>query len=208
VGYVRDRWAAHGGVSVAHATYSRERSFQFIARLPEVFGGGPMFSGVSRNATSEATGLASELWTDWDTPVQFAEWTMRPTASFRYAHYSLQAWRESGADSLSLSAPAQAIRSAQAGVGAYLMRSTGRFRPTMSTTYRRELMDGRTATTIQLLDGSSGLFQVDGLRLAKNTISLRPGFLFRTDQFDLSLALDLRRAARQNRRALEFGLGF
>ena len=88
------------------------------------------------------------------------------------------------------------------------MRSVGHFRPTVSTTYRRELTDGRTATTIQLLDGSNGLFLVDGLRLAKDTISIRPGFLFRTDEFDLSLALDLRRAARQNRRALEFGFGF
>ena len=124
------------------------------------------------------------------------------------ARYSFQAWQESGADSLSLSAPDQAISSVQAGAGVHLMRSVGRFRPTVSTAYRRELTDGRTATTIQLLDGSKGLFLVDGLRLAKNTISIRPGFIFRTVQYDLSLAVDLRRAAQQNRRALEFGFGF
>ena len=167
-----------------------------------------MFGGVSRNATNEVAGLTTEIWGDWEAPVLLAEWTVRPAASFRYAHYSLPAWRESGADSLSLSAPAQAIGSVQAGAGVHVMRSVGRFRPTVSTTYRRELTDGRTATTIQLLDGSNGLFLVDGLRLAKDTITIRPGMTFRTDQFDLSLALDLRRASLQTRRAIEFGFGF
>ena len=183
VGYRRDRWAARGGVSIARATYSRERAFYFIARLPDAFGGAPIFGGVDRRASSEATGLSSELWGDWDTPVQLHGWTVRPAASFRYARYSFQAWQERGADSLSLSAPDHAISSVQAGAGVHLMRSAGRFRPTVSTAYRRELTDGRTATTIQLLDGSSGLFPVEGLRLATNTISVRPGFIFRTVQY-------------------------
>ena len=100
-----------------------------------------------------------------------------PRGFLPLARYSLQAWSENGADSLSLSAPAQAIRSAQAGAGVYLMRSVGRVRPTVSTTYRRELTDGRTATTIQLLDGAGGLFLVDGLRLAKDTINSSPRVL-------------------------------
>ena len=183
VGYVHDRWAARGGVSIAPAVYPRERAFHFVARLPGAFGGAPIFGGVNRRASSQATGLSSELWGDWDTPIQLNGWTLRPAASFRYARYSFQAWQESGADSLSLSAPDRAISSVQAGAGVHLMRSVGRFRPTVSTAYRRELADGRNATTIQILDGSQGLFLVDGLRLAKNTISVRPGFIFRTVQY-------------------------
>jgi autotransporter-associated beta strand protein len=208
VGYTRARWAASGGMSLARAAYSTERAFQFIARLPDTFGGGPIFGGVSRNATSEASGLATDLWGDWAVPVGVAGWMVRPVASFRFAHYSRHAWNETGADSLSLSAPAQAIQSVQAGVGLQVVRSAGRFRPIVSTMYRRELTDGRTATTLHLLDDSSGQFLADGLFLAKNTFSIRPGFAFRTDQFEMSVAIDLRRASMQNRRALEFGLGF
>ena len=119
-GYTRDRWAAHGGVSISRAAYSRDRAFQFVARLPDTFGGGPIFGGVSRNTSSEATGLTTEIWGDWETPVRLARWTLRPAASVRSAHYSLQAWRESGADSLSLSAPAQALGSVQAGAGIFI----------------------------------------------------------------------------------------
>jgi autotransporter-associated beta strand protein len=98
--YARARWTARGGVSLARGTYSTERSFHFIARLPETFGGGPMFGGVSRTATREATGLATEIWGDWETPVRLGAWTVRPGVSFRSARYSLEAWSEQGADSL------------------------------------------------------------------------------------------------------------
>jgi uncharacterized protein YhjY with autotransporter beta-barrel domain len=208
VGYTRDRWAIRGGVSAAGTAYSTERTFQFIARLPDTFGGGPIFGGVSRDATSEASGLATDLWADWEIPVQVPGWTLLPAASFRYARYSRDEWSESGADSLSLSATAQANRSAQAGGGVQLVRSSGRFRPMVSTTYRRELTDGRTAMTLRLGDGSNGQFLVDGLFLPKNTFSVQPGLVFRTDQYDMFVAVDFRRAASQTRRALEFGLGF
>ena len=88
------------------------------------------------------------------------------------------------------------------------MRSTGRFRPMLSTTYRRELTDGRTAMTLQLLDGSNGRFLTEGLFLPKNMISIQPGVVFRTDGYEVFVALDYRRASAQNRRSLEFGLGF
>jgi uncharacterized protein YhjY with autotransporter beta-barrel domain len=167
-----------------------------------------MFGGISRNATSEASGLATDLWGDWERPLRVSGWIVRPVASVRYARYSRGAWNESGADSLSLSAGAQTIRSTQAGGGVHVVRAIGRFRPTISTTYRRELTDGRTAMTLQLLDGTNGRFLADGLFLPKNIISIQPGLVFRTDEYEMFLAVDFRRASMQNRRALEFGLGF
>jgi uncharacterized protein YhjY with autotransporter beta-barrel domain len=133
---------------------------------------------------------------------------VRPVATFRSARYSRAAWSETGADSLSLSSTAQALWSAQVGGGLQVVRSTGRFRPTVSTTYRRELTDGRTAMTLQLLDGSSGRFVTEGLFLPKNMISIQPGLVFRTDEYEVFVNVDFRRASMQNRRSLEFGLGF
>jgi hypothetical protein len=89
-----------------------------------------------------------------------------------------------------------------------VVRSVGRFRPTVSTTYRRELTDGRTVMTLQLLDGSNGQFLADGLFLPKNTFSIQPGLVFRTAEYEVFMAVDFRRASMQNRRAVEFGLGF
>jgi uncharacterized protein YhjY with autotransporter beta-barrel domain len=195
-------------VSVARSAYSTDRTFQFVARLPDTFGGGPIFGGVSRRATSEASGLATDLWGDWELPVRVARWIVRPVATFRSARYSRTAWNETGADSLSLSAPAQALWSAQAGGGVQVVRATGRFRPTVSTTYRRELTDGRTAMTLQLLDGSTGRFVTEGLFLPRNLFSIQPGVVFRTDGYEVFVAVDYRRASMQNRRSLEFGLGF
>ena len=88
------------------------------------------------------------------------------------------------------------------------MRATGRFRPTVSTTYRRELTDGRTAMALQLLDGSSAQFVTEGLFLPKNMFSIQPGVVFRTDGYEVFVAVDYRRASMQNRRSLEYGLGF
>jgi uncharacterized protein YhjY with autotransporter beta-barrel domain len=208
VGYTRARWAARGGMSVARSAYSTQRTFQFVARLPETFGGGPIFGGVSRSAVSEASGFTTDMWGDWEVPVRVARWMVRPVATFRSARYSRAAWSETGADSLSLSSTAQALWSAQVGGGLQVVRSTGRFRPTVSTTYRRELTDGRTAMTLQLLDGSSGRFVTEGLFLPKNMISIQPGLVFRTDEYEVFVNVDFRRASMQNRRSLEFGLGF
>jgi uncharacterized protein with beta-barrel porin domain len=208
VGYTRERWAARGGVSVARSAYSTARAFQFVARLPETFGGGPIFGGVSRSATSEASGLGTDVWGDWEIPLRVSRWIARPVASFRSARYSRGAWSETGADSLSLSANAQTIWSAQAGGGVQVMRSTGRFRPTVSTTYRRELTDGRTAMALHLLDDTGSRFTTQGLFLPKNMISVQPGVVFRTDEYEVFVAVDFRRASMQNRRSLELGLGF
>src|SRR5205814_426489 len=117
MGYLASRWTARLGASVAHNGYVTRRAFGFTAVLPEAFGGGPIFGGMNREATSRPTGLATDLWADWEAPIRLDAWEMRPSVSLRYARYVRSAWSESGAGSLSLSAREEMVPSAQAEAG-------------------------------------------------------------------------------------------
>jgi uncharacterized protein with beta-barrel porin domain len=208
VGYAPSRWVAHVGASLARSSYAVDRTFAFTARLPEVFGGAPIFSGVDREAISTPAGLATDVWGDWALPFRLRAWAVRPSAGLRYARYARRAWTESGADMLSLSAPAQAIASAQADVGVRVARARGRFRPSASAAYRRELTEGRTSTLLQLSDRADGVFVVDGLLLARDTLTARTGFMLQVDYFDLALAYEARHAPHQTRHGIQFSVGF
>jgi outer membrane autotransporter protein len=195
------------GGSLAHNAYDVRRTFAFTALLPEAFGGGPLFGGVNREATSTPDGTATDLWGDWAFPVRLGAWSIRPSAGLRYARYATRAWTETGADALSLSAPDQAIHSAQGDLGLRAGRSTGRFRPNASATYRRELTNGTTPTTL-LLSDRAGLFLINGLPLTREALTTRAGLTFQTEHTDLSFEYELRRAPNQTRQAIQFGMGF
>jgi uncharacterized protein YhjY with autotransporter beta-barrel domain len=208
VGYARSRWNAHVGASLARNAFAIRRTFLFTARLPEALGGRPVFGGVDREATSRSAGVTTEVWGDWAFPVRLGAWAFRPTTGLRYARYARRGWTETGADALSLSAPDQALASAQADVGLHVSRAAGPFRPNASAAYRRELTEGRTATTLRLSDRADGVFVVNGLLFPRNALTARTGFTFQTGRFDVSLAYEARHAPSQTRQAIQFGVGF
>ena len=182
VGYTADRWVAHAGTSVARTTYDVRRTLLFTARIPETLGGGPVFGGVNRRATSTPAGLATELWGDWALLGHLGPWAIRPGAGLRYARYGRHAWTESGADAMSLSAGDQAIPSKQVDLGIQVARAIGPFGMHASAAYRRELTDGQTATTLQLSDRAVGRFRVDGLAFAPDTLTTRVDATLRVKQ--------------------------
>jgi len=100
------------------------------------------------------------------------------------------------------------IASAQADVRVRVGRAIGRFRPNASAAYRRELTDGRTSTLLQLSDRADGVFVVDGLLLARDTLTARTGFMLQVDYFDLELAYEARHAPHQTRHGIQFSVGF
>jgi hypothetical protein len=87
-------------------------------------------------------------------------------------------------------------------------RVGGRFRPFASTSYRRELTDRRTAATLQLGDQHAGLFEIDGLLLARDSVTGRAGMTFETRRLDLSLVYEGRRAPGQTRHTFQLAFGF
>lgn len=174
-GYGRGRWTALAGASVAWTSYETERSLAFTARLDPRFGGAALFgSGVDREAAADISGLDSSAWVDGEATMTAGTWLVQPGAGVRFARYGRSAWTETGAGALSLSGPDQSITSNQGDLRLRVARAAGRFRPYGEATYRRELGDGLTATTLQFGPGST-TFDVHGLPLAENRVIGRLG---------------------------------
>ena len=133
---------------------------------------------------------------------------MQPTLGLRRARYGLSAWSEIGADALSLSAGSQSIASTQADAGIRLSRSISGFQPFVSAMHRRELTDGRTTLSLRLGDHGDGSFDIDGLRLARDTTAVEAGFTIHRRNVGMSLWYDARRARRQMRHVVRFGIAF
>jgi fibronectin-binding autotransporter adhesin len=167
-----------------------------------------LFDGVNRNPASVSSGLATDMWGDWTLPMRLGAWMLRPRAGLRYAQYGSEAWTESGADALALSANAQSVRSAQGDLGVGIARARGRVRPNVSATFRRELTNGETRATLQLSDQPDGQFVVNGIDLARETVTTRAGLTFAMDHLSLSLGYDARYAPGQRRQAFRFNVQF
>jgi autotransporter-associated beta strand protein len=208
VGYAGRRSAVHAGASMARTGYEIRRKLFFTARLPETFGNQPVFGGVNREATSAPTETATDVWGNWSLSSGIGAWSISPSSGLRYARYSRHAWTESGAGSLSHSAPAFLMESAQADFGVRAARTFGPFRPHVSVIYRRELTDGDTLAPVQLSDGPDGFFFVNGAPLTRESTTTRAGVTFPRGALGLSLVYEARHAHRQTHQAVRFGLEF
>jgi autotransporter-associated beta strand protein len=206
--YRGDEWMANLGGSLARSAYEIRRTLVFGAHLPEELGGVQLLDGVNSVATSAPRGTATDVWAEWVRPTRLANWGLRPHAAVRYASYGRRAWTESGADALSLSAPAQAIATATTEVGLHAARSAGRFRPEAGMTYRRLLNDGQTAAALQLADGVDGLFRVRGQRFVSQATTIVGGLGFRANRFASSVTYHVRHAAGHQQHGIQFSLSF
>jgi fibronectin-binding autotransporter adhesin len=208
LGYTARGWTIQAGAAVGYTAYDTERPITFMARLPERFGGGPLFGGVDRRATSQSSGVAADGWTEVRFTLPFASWALRPNIGLRTARYGRRAWQERGADALSLAAREQSIHSTQADVGLTFARTTRRFRPELSVNYRRELRDGRTSQRLYLVDPSAGEFRAGGLDLANETFMGRVGSWVEWHLIQMAFAYEVRRGSGQTRHIAQVGIGF
>ena len=207
-GYSGHRSSAHAGGSIARGAYHIRRRVEFAGLLPEAFGGQPAFGGVRRDATSTPSEVVADVWAQWSMTSRIGKWSVAPGAGVRYARYSRGAWTEQGADSLSLSAPASNIGTMHADLGVRATRASGRFRPSVSMLYRRELTS-LPATVVQLSNRSEGLFSLTGANLTADHLASRAGVAYSlAGDVALSLAYEIRHARDQARQTLRFGIEF
>ena len=205
VGYAGRGWAVDGGVGVARAAYQTTRTVQFSALAPA---GGTLLGGVDQTAVSRPTGIAAELWSEARIDKRFGSWKVQPTAGLRRARYGLNEYTETGADSLSLSAPARSINSLQADTGVRVSRALGSLRPYLGGVVRRELTSGRTAAGLNFANDPNGSFEVDGLRLSKHSTIGQAGLLFRTGGVGLSGCMRRAGLRDQVRQTVQLGIDF
>ena len=203
--YGGKRWTLSGGASVGRTLYETRRRFHFAAIAPT---GQPLFGGIDGDAVSKPSGLATDFWSEARFNGVLGSWNVQPTLGMRRARYGLGAWSEVGADALSLSAGSQSIASTQADAGIRVSRSVGGFYPFVSAMHRRELTDGRTIVGLRLGDSAEGRFDVEGLSWARDTTAGEAGFIIRRRNIGMSMWYEARRARRQIRHVLQFGIGF
>jgi fibronectin-binding autotransporter adhesin len=206
VGHINKRWATHVGTSVARTVYDTRRTFSFAARTPA--GDDLLFGGVDRQASSHVSGLATDVWGEERFNAAVGSWSFSPSVGLRHARYRRNAWAESGADALSLTAPDQTFSSTQADAGLSFNRTRGWIRPLASATYRREVNNRQTAATLALSGTADGTFVVSGLPMARDTVVGRVGLTVRAGSSDFSLIYEWRGARAQTRQAIQFTLGF
>lgn len=205
VGYAQSRWRLQSGISVAKAMYDVKRQFQFAAIGPS---GRPLFGIVDRGATGSPSGLATDVWVEGRFNVPLGSWDLQPGAGMRSGWFQRDAWSETGADSLSLTGPSQTARAMQGDVGLRLARAAGGFRPFAEGMYRRELLTDVLSATLALSAQPGGLFEVDGVALAPDSVVGRGGVMFLTDRAVFSVLYDVRHSESHTRQSLQFGVGF
>ena len=205
-GYAGKAWAVDGGVSVARAAYQTMRSVEFTALAPT---GGRLLGGVDQTADQPADGnRGGSCGPRCDSTSGLDRGSVQPTAGVRRARYGLNEWTETGADALSLSAPARSINSLQGDMGVRVSRALGSLRPYLGGVVRRELTSGRTAAGLNFANDPNGAFEVDGLRLSKHSTIGQAGLLFRTGGVGLSLMYEARRTLDQIRQTVQLGIDF
>ena len=204
-GYSGKGWAVDGGVAVARAAYQTTRTLQFTALAPA---GGRLLSGVDRTAISRPSGIAADMWSEVRIDRRVGSWKLQPTAGVRRARYGLSEYTETGADALSLSAPARSINSLQADMGVRVTRAIGSLRPYLGGVVRRELTSGRTSVGLNLANDPNGSFEVDGLKLTKHSTIGQAGLLFQTRGVGLSLMYEARGNSEQVRQTIQLGIDF
>jgi autotransporter-associated beta strand protein len=209
LGYGGGHWIVHVGGSAGRTSYDARRSMAFTAQLDPQFGALAIFSGVNRTASAKVDGVEASGWVDVAGNYTAGTWLLQPGVGVRRARYQRSAWTESGADALSLSAPSQSLSSSQADASLRFTRARGRVRPYALASYRRELGEGLTTTTLQLSGDATGRYTVQGLPFALNRGTGGAGFSTRLGEgADVSVGYRIEGGSSQLQHFVDVGVRF
>lgn len=169
-----------GGGSAARTTYRTLRHIAFAATLPSELGGDLLTGGIDRLAESEQTGVVSDSWSEYEDSANVRSYRLDWIVGILHARIQRDAFEETGAVSLDLTAEDQTLNLTQTDVKIHLRRRKGNVRPYFQGLFRRELTDGSTDTTVQFTGASNSGFSVGGLTAPGNTYVGRAGVIWRT----------------------------
>jgi uncharacterized protein with beta-barrel porin domain len=204
-GFSAGPYSLNFGGSGAWTSYDTRRHLAFGANLLAE----PIPGGLDRLAESTQDGTATDQWTEFSDNFKIRTWTYDAKAGWRHARYGRDGFKETGGQSLSLEAAAQAEHSWQADVRFKAFRNTGGIRPHFSGSYRRELGEADTTTEVQLADKPESSFEVEGLGFAKDTITALGGVTVHSALgIEYTLDYQARHAAGQTAQSVHFRLRY
>ncbi len=204
-GYAGAHWTLDAGGSIAYVRRDMTRRFQFAAFGPT---GAPLFAPIDAIVTASPNGATYEAWVEHRYNIALKSWDLQPNAALRWASYGYGSFTETGGGSLSLSAESQSIGSFQGDAGLRLDRAVGRFRPFVSGTYRREFASRRAGLDLQFGTTPDGLFEENGIELARDKAIGQAGLTFLPRKAGLSLYYEIQGSGRQLSQSLQLGVRF
>jgi hypothetical protein len=208
VGFKPRGFGLRGGGSTARTTYRTVRRIAFAATAPAELGAALLTGGIDRTADSDQTGTVSDTWSEYNDSVKKSTYTLDWMVGVRHARVTRDAFDETGASALSLTAGDDTLSLTQTDVKLHLWRHEGNVRPFFETTVRRELTDGETTTAVQFTGVDNSSFKVDGLTVPGNTFIGRGGVTWRTWLGNLTFEYQLHKSPGQTRQTADLRVRF
>jgi uncharacterized protein with beta-barrel porin domain len=199
-----------GLVSGASHRVRGSRGIRFAATLEPVFGGGLLFGGVDRTASFDYDAFEIAAVIDAGYRIQAGAFTVQPSLGAQFTRISREAFAETGADALDLTAAEDSVSSTagrvRLSVERRYTRASGRwFAPRASVRYTRELGD-RDVPLSAALAGAS--FTASGFALPASLFSARAGVAAGFGALTLSLDYRAAVAAGHRHHLVSAGFGF
>jgi hypothetical protein len=173
----------HAGGSGARAKTTTQRNIQFTAMVPNEKGElVPLSSptGIDRDADSDQSATTRDAWTEIQDTFKHAGWIFDTKVAVRAAHLARNAFRESGADSISLAGAAGELKTREGTFEGHYYRRAGRFRPNILVSYTREAGDDTTEADVNFADNPESQFTVRGAQAPIDTFHGLFGLSVRT----------------------------
>jgi hypothetical protein len=172
----------HGGGSGSRAKTTTQRNIQFRAMVPNEKGELVPLSpdGIDRDADSDQSANSRDAWTELQDTFKRAGWIFDSKVAFRAAHLDRNAFRENGADALSLDGASSALKTREGTFEGHYYRRTGSWRPNILVSFTREVGDDTTEADVNFADNPDSQFVVRGAQIPVNTFHGLFGLTMRT----------------------------
>lgn len=159
-----DYWLA--AVSYGFATNETERQIQF--------------GSINRTATADFYSHTPSGYLEYGLTGNWGGWALQPFAALTWAHFSREAFTETGADSLNLSVSHESTSSLQVLAGAVLSREFGldngtTLTPQLRAHWRHQFLDVASTTTSTF---AAGPITVPGASFGDDTVYIGPGLFW------------------------------
>jgi uncharacterized protein with beta-barrel porin domain len=200
----------HGGGSAARSSYNTTRQIAFAAMVRTADGQtAPLSDGVDRTADSDQTGVTRDAWSEWQHTAKFHSWTLDSKLGLRAAHYSRNAFSETGANAISLDGRPDALKTRESDINIHLFRRSRTWRPRVQLDFRRQIGDGATSADVQFAGRSDSQFVVNGLPVPHNAFQGVFGLTMRTQAgLELTLEYETEQAPDEAHNAVHFRMRF
>jgi fibronectin-binding autotransporter adhesin len=200
----------HGGGSASQNKTDTQRNIQFAAQVPDQNGNlVPLSNGINRDANASEDGGTRDAWSEWQTTQKFGTWTVDSKIGIRAAHFSRTSFTETGADSISLAAAAQDIKTRESNVDLHVFKRSGNWRPNIMMTYRREFGDNTTVTDVNFAGQPNSQFAVEGVPVPVNTFQGLFGLTMRSfSGLEYTFEYETQVAQNETHNAIHFRMRF